>query len=126
MRLPGLSDVKRGEPVVFNYPQDDEANNGTYDYPVDKKMHYIKRCVGVSGDSLEVRNKQVFINGIASKNPEKIQYKYVVKMKVPFTVKGAIRMDMYDYMPKDINNMEYYFFMDKVFFIQAVTKRHQM
>lgn len=103
MRLPGLQDVERGEPVVFNYPQDYERNNETYDYPVDKKQHYIKRCVAISGDSLQIKNKQVFVNGIASKNPEKLQYKYIAYFKALFQQRQAIKMDMYDYTPLSDN-----------------------
>lgn len=47
--------------------------------PVDKRDHYIKRCVGVSGDSLEIRDRQVFINGTLLPNPSKTQYQYRVK-----------------------------------------------
>jgi signal peptidase I len=116
MRLPGLQDIKRGEPVVFNYPQDYEKNNNVYDYPVDKKQHYIKRCVAISGDSLQVKNKQVFINGVASDNPEKLQFSYIVYLKVPWSQKNAIKMDMFDYAPlqQDKNDRyKYIFYMDK-------------
>jgi signal peptidase I len=42
-RLPGLSDVKKGDVVVFNYPM--EADSPYY-RPVDKRENYIKRCQG--------------------------------------------------------------------------------
>ena len=57
-RLPGFSEVKRGDVVVFNYPPELQQ-------PVDLKTNYIKRCVGLPGDKLEVRDLQVFTNGIA-------------------------------------------------------------
>ncbi len=47
--------------------------------PVDKKDHYIKRCIGLPGDSLEVRDRQVFINGEKAENPEFMQFLYQVK-----------------------------------------------
>ena len=56
-RLPGFSSVQRGDAVVFNWPADDE------DKPIDRKMHYIKRVVGMPGESLEVIDKVVHING---------------------------------------------------------------
>ncbi|MBK8196134.1 MAG: signal peptidase I [Lewinellaceae bacterium] len=37
--------------------------------PTDKKDHYIKRCVGLPGDSLSIRGGQLYINGAAAQNP---------------------------------------------------------
>jgi len=54
-RIPGFSEVERGDAIVFNYPPGE--------LPVDRKMHYIKRVVGLPGDSLEVIDKVVHING---------------------------------------------------------------
>lgn len=54
-RLPGFSSVKRGDAVVFNYPADR--------HPTDRKMHYIKRVVGMPGDSLSIRDKVVHVDG---------------------------------------------------------------
>ena len=54
-RLPGIQTIKNNDIVVFNYP-------GEYDFPVDKKTNYIKRCVGIPGDSLQVINGKVFLN----------------------------------------------------------------
>lgn len=113
MRLPGIQDVRRNEPVVFNYPQDIEQNNGVYDFPVDKKQHYIKRCLGVSGDSLQIINKQVYVNGKKAENPEKLQYKYIVKMKTPFSKQQAVKMDMFDYKPLNERQMIYEMYLDK-------------
>lgn len=70
-RLPGFTHVKRGDAVVFNYPLE-------YQYPSDLKVHYIKRCMGLPGDVIEVRNLQVFIDGEAVPNPEFMQYRYQV------------------------------------------------
>ena len=54
-RLPGVSEVQRGDPIVFNYPPDDE--------PIDRKVHYVKRVIGMPGDTLAVRDKLVHVNG---------------------------------------------------------------
>ncbi len=48
-------------------------------HPVDKTDNYIKRCVGVAGDILEVRAGQVFINGQATEPPPKSQIRYLVE-----------------------------------------------
>lgn len=71
-RIPGFGSVQKGDAVVFNYPDDP--------YPVDKKENYIKRCVATAGDTLMIKNSQVYINGVAQtyQHPENLQYKYVV------------------------------------------------
>jgi len=50
-------------------------------HPADKADNYIKRCVGVAGETLEVRAGQVFINGQATEPPPQSQIKYVVESK---------------------------------------------
>ncbi len=47
--------------------------------PVDKQENYVKRCIGIAGDTLQVINAQVYINGKPEKNPEERQLKYFVK-----------------------------------------------
>src|SRR6184192_896599 len=51
-RLPGLREVKRGEPVVFNVPKD--LTDPT-ERPIDLKTYLVKRCVAVHGDQLQIR-----------------------------------------------------------------------
>ena len=54
-RIPGFSEVQRGDPIVFNYPPDEA--------PVDRKVHYVKRVIGMPGETLSVRDKLVHVNG---------------------------------------------------------------
>jgi signal peptidase I len=54
-RLPGFSRVRRGDNIVFNYPPEDK--------PIDRKMHYIKRVVGMPGEDFEIRDKTVIAGG---------------------------------------------------------------
>lgn len=68
-RLPGLTHIKRNDVVVFNFPPEEQ-------YPVDLKTNYIKRCLGVPGDTFEIRNMQVYVNGQALDNPEEMQFRY--------------------------------------------------
>lgn len=70
-RLPGFSEVKRGDVVVFNYPPE-------LQHPVDLKTNYIKRCVGLPGDKIEVRDLQVYANGVAMENPPRMENEYFV------------------------------------------------
>jgi signal peptidase I len=74
-RLPGFSHVKRGDVVVFNYPMD--IDSPLY-RPIDKQENYIKRCQGTPGDTLSIRNGQVYINGKAEGIPQFMQMAYIV------------------------------------------------
>lgn len=47
--------------------------------PVDKRENYIKRGVGMPGDVLELKEGQLYVNGVMADNPEKLQYDYIVK-----------------------------------------------
>ncbi len=44
--------------------------------PVDKRENYIKRCVAIAGDEIEIINQQLHINGLAAENPEDMQFMY--------------------------------------------------
>ena len=88
-RLPGIQKIKNNDIVCFNWPADSLAtmwgdNSGKFTYkPVDKKTNYVKRCVGIAGDSLELRNGIVFINGKRNVLPDraKIQFYYTYEAK---------------------------------------------
>ncbi len=49
--------------------------------PTDRRENYVKRCVGLPGQTLEIRNKIVYINGKANKEPDNVQYTYLVKLR---------------------------------------------
>ncbi|QHT68392.1 signal peptidase I [Rhodocytophaga rosea] len=68
-RLPGLTSVQRNEAVVFNLP----SEKG---HPMDLKTYYVKRCVGIAGDTLQIKDQQVYANGKPLENPEKMQFSY--------------------------------------------------
>ena len=53
--------------------------------PIDKKENYIKRCIGLPGDKLEVINRQVLINGKPIENLEGLQYGHVVRITANYT-----------------------------------------
>ncbi|MBA3705241.1 MAG: signal peptidase I [Bacteroidetes bacterium] len=65
------ADIKHNDVLVFNYPMDDE-------HPVDQRIYYIKRCVALPGDTLELRKGLVYINNIYNDVPEKLQFNYKV------------------------------------------------
>src|SRR6201996_868233 len=72
-RLWGFQDIKKGDIVVFNKPE--EADQGI---PVDERMALIKRCQAVAGDTLTIRNAQVYIDGKAMPNAPAAQTSYHV------------------------------------------------
>ncbi|HEY0177211.1 MAG TPA: signal peptidase I [Pedobacter sp.] len=74
-RLPGLTEIKKGDIVVFNKPEEADPS---YDKPVDVRTNLIKRCQATPGDVLTIVNGQVYINGKAAPNAEKSQTSYVV------------------------------------------------
>jgi signal peptidase I len=75
-RLPGISEVQRGDVVVFNVPPR-EMNDGV-DYPVQLKTNYVKRCVGVPGDRLEIKDKLILVNSTPLAMPMGAKFRYVV------------------------------------------------
>jgi len=105
-RFAGFKDVEHNDAVVFNYPAGDTVStrfqsNASYyslikEYgrdrvwtdkrnfgdivvrPVDKRENYVKRCIGLPGDTLSIVNRQVYLNGKEAINPEKLQYQYHV------------------------------------------------
>ncbi len=82
-RAPGLTDIKRNDIVVFNYPAHDIHDLGDgagLVEPVSMKENYIKRCTGMPGDTLEVIDRQVHIDGEPGVNPPLLQYKYQMEV----------------------------------------------
>ena len=84
-RLPGIQKIKRNEIVVFNWPTDTvqqffKRPDHKIVKPIDKKSNYVKRCVAIAGDSLEIRDGYIFINGERSIMPDraKPQFFHVV------------------------------------------------
>lgn len=67
-QMPALREPKKGDIVVFEFEGErDELQS-------DKIMNYVKRLIGVPGDTVEVRNKVVIVNGKEAKRPPHIQY----------------------------------------------------
>jgi signal peptidase I len=85
-RFPSIEIIKRNEIVVFNQPadtlldMDNFSPTRNYYKPIDKKTNLVKRCVGIPGDSLEIREGNIYINGERTKLPEsaKPQYNFFV------------------------------------------------
>ena len=88
-RLPAAEKIKNSDIVVFNWPLDTvyffrDPSGRHIDKPIDKKSNYVKRCVGIPGDSLTIKDGIVYINGKELILPEraKPQYSYSVSYDV--------------------------------------------
>lgn len=125
-RLRGITSVKRDDIVVFNFPHGDTVLKGapTDDYythvrlngreythkmygpvvvrPDDKKDHYVKRCVAIAGDSLQIVNGKVIVNGTPQPDYPGIQSTYTV-----FTNGTQINQRIFDQL--ELNTGEIYF-----------------
>lgn len=53
--------------------------------PVDKTENYIKRCMATAGETIEIKNRVVYIDGTPVENPEHTQFDYVMRLKNPAT-----------------------------------------
>ncbi|NQY67717.1 MAG: signal peptidase I [Flavobacteriales bacterium] len=103
-RLPGFADIANNDVVVFNFPEGDtvatfDPNSSYYDLvlnygrsavwnnpgseiivrPPDKRENYIKRCIAIPNDELQIINGVVHINGVKAEEPEDMQYNYFLK-----------------------------------------------
>lgn len=114
-RLPGFGNVKRNDIVVFNFPNNDtvvleDPAQDYYQYvrvlgreqvwnsrtiitrPVDKKENYIKRCVGVPGDKIEIKEGVLYVNGqVAEYHPHQ---------KIDYIVRGSAQLSS-DFMEEN-------------------------
>jgi len=119
-RLAGFGKVERNDMVVFNFPEgdtvalkrqaesyydlcrrygrnrvwNDKLNFGDIIYrPVDKKENYIKRCVAIPGDKIEVRHTQVFINDKKQEHFPQMQYNYeIITNGIPLNTRNLERL----------------------------------
>ena len=124
-RLPGLSEIKRNDVVVFNYPQGDtvaleiqdvdyykmvrsegwDAINKHYTVvsrPVDKRENYIKRCIGIAGDVISMKDGLVSVNGKPEKLKSTGQMTYAVTFKTA-DINFSVFEDLGFNISEDIN-----------------------
>ena len=72
-RIPGYRDVERNDIFVFNVPWEVK--------PISQKTNYIKRAVGVAGDTLELRDKILYVNGEKEEYHEGVQRFYTIHLR---------------------------------------------
>lgn len=71
--LPGFKEVKRGDVIVFEFPgYREEVNPEEFTF-------YLKRCLALSGDTLEIRNRVVYVNGQPAPLPKNMKFNFQAK-----------------------------------------------
>jgi signal peptidase I len=109
-RLPGISQVKKGDVVVFNAPPL-ELNEGKL-HPITLKNNYVKRCVALPGDIIQIKDREVYINGEPLAKPKEMKLSYIVVSAEPISEKNMRRLDLDSddqyYLGVDDNNKAYY------------------
>lgn len=162
-RLAGLENVERNDIVVFNFPEGDtviaeKADQSYYELereakrrgmpsyidnrrytlitrPVDKKDNYIKRCVAVPGDKLEIRDGDIYINDEKGIVPPNLQFLYMIQTSG--TSFSPRLMEKYGINDRDIaanNGQSIYMFLtdekkekiEKLNFVTSVTKMNDL
>jgi signal peptidase I len=75
--------------------------------PTDRRENYVKRCVGLPGQTLQIKNRIVYLDGKANKEPDNVQYTYYVKLRqgLPDELMQDLGISMEDLM--SLNQMGY-------------------
>ena len=84
IRIPGFQEIKNNDIVVFNWPADTVRQFFVKEKgvikPRDKKSNYVKRAIGIPGDSLEIRDGIVYLNGKENVLPDRAKPLYTYKI----------------------------------------------
>lgn len=106
LRLPKLQKIKRNDIVTFNWPADTVrqffVREKGVKKPIDKKSNYVKRCVGIPGDTLEIVNGELRINGVKSILPYRAKplFKYTAYNAEGISSQKLNRLGLYDFQRK--------------------------
>lgn len=122
-RIPGFQEIDRSDIVVFNWPVDTvrkfrDTSGERYDKPVDKKSNYVKRAVGLPGDSLEIIDGRIYINNQPLELPG--------RAKPQFSYRGTTKGQGFDpytlYKMYDVTDAFYHDPNTNQFYIQSLTE----
>ncbi|MCP4726061.1 MAG: signal peptidase I [bacterium] len=71
-RLPAIREPKPGDIIVFKYP-------------LDPDLDYIKRCIAVEGQTIEIKDKKIYVDGKLHENPEYVQFidSHIMRKGIP-------------------------------------------
>ncbi len=104
-RFPPIQSVQRNDIIVFNYPKD--SNHKI----IDRKDHYIKRCVGLPGDLISIKKGILFVNHKKEKSFLEKQQAYFIKtINIPLNIEYLKnKMDIEDIECIEEKNDEYFY-----------------
>lgn len=129
-RFKGTGQITRNDIVVFNYPSGDTvavnmqaadyyllckeagrstvwADKNTYGdiiyRPVDRRENYVKRCIGLPGETISMRGDSVFIDGKSIEDPTNMQLAYVVQTDGTYISQKVLEEEL-EMSQEDINN----------------------
>ena len=136
-RLKGFGKIKNNDVVVFHFPEGDTVALGIPEAsyyqlireygrervwsdkrdfgeiisrPVDKRENYIKRCVAISGDEINIVRGQLYVNGKEQKKFKGVQYNYIVTTNgTPINPKALDRLDIAEADRGVISGTQYIF-----------------
>ncbi len=106
IRLFNFFNIQRNDLLVFNYPNDHNHHQ------IDKKDNYIKRCVGIPGDIIEINKSIVLINNNIINSNEKLTYTYIVETDNDFI--------LYNFMIK--NNIKFIKIKNNKYVLYSISK----
>ena len=108
LRIPGFQEIKNNDIVVFNWPADTVRRFFVKEKgvikPTDKKSNYVKRAVGIPGDSLEIRDGIVYLNGKENNLPDRARplFTYLIKSNEGVSSSKLINLEVDGFIRKFI------------------------
>ena len=106
LRIPGFQEIKNNDIVVFNWPADTVRKFFVKEKgvikPTDKKSNYVKRAIGIPGDSLEIRDGVVYLNGKENNLPDRARplFTYLVKSNEGVSSSKLINLEVDGFIRK--------------------------
>jgi len=108
LRIPGFQEIKNNDIVVFNWPADTVRRFFVKEKgvikPTDKKSNYVKRAVGIPGDSLEIRDGIVYLNAKENNLPDRARplFTYLIKSNEGVSSSKLINLEVDGFIRKFI------------------------
>lgn len=108
--------MQTGRQYVETHPQE---FGEVVSRPVDRRENYVKRCVGLPGQTLEIKNRAIYLDGKLNKDPENVQYRYWVYTK------GTLPEDFCHELGISREDLSSYFPAEKVYNMPLTAKAKQ-
>ncbi len=139
-RLKGFREIESGDIVVFNFPAGDTVvtrleESPEYYYllvkrfgreylaehpemfgeikyrPVDRRQNFVKRCVGLPGETLKIVDDTIYINGKPQAQPEHVQFGYFITSDNPLNEELLHEAGI---TPSDVQDLSHQFRPDQI------------